>query len=272
MSNEQQHDDIVSAAYKDLAKEHTPEHLDQQVLAMAAGSVKRPSYSRWISWARPVAWAATITLCLAITFELARQPEVQPAVTPASSVVPEPRMRSLVNDPLDDQHSDEAQLGDDKPGSSVLAKDRDLEKTEAPEIAEERARWSAADTELQQQVADSIADTAAEKASVLRSAAPEQAEPQPADEPAGARRQAPDDYANTASVLEMNRAEQSSVAAGIAMAGDSDAASMVCPKERRTTAESWYKCILELRDAGEQVAAKREQESLVDTFPDFKLP
>jgi len=276
MNNEQQRDNIVSAAYKDLANERTPEHLDQRVLAMAAGSAKDPSYSRWISWARPVAWAATITLCLAITLELARQPEVQPSVAPAPDVLPGPSTTGLVQGPFDEQQSDEARVAEDKTDAGFLSKDRDrhdLVKIEVPETAEENARRSSGDIELQQEVADSIANTAAEKASLLRSAAPQPTEPQAADQPAAAaRRQAPNESVPAAPAVEEIRVRQSAVVASSPMASDADAEWMACPKERRNTAESWYECILELREAGEQAAAELEQELLVDTFPDFKLP
>lgn len=278
MSNEKHQDDIVSAAYKDLAKERTPERLDRQVLAMAAGSAKRPPYSRWISWARPVAWAATITLCLAITLELARQPEVRPSAAPASGVVPETRKTGLTEDSGDDRRrSDEARLARDKTETSPLLKDRDsndLARFEESENAEKRAAQSADDTELQQEVADSIANTAAaEKASLIRSAAPQPTETLPGDLPAAAaRRQAAEVVESTVPALEMMRTEKPGAFASSAPAGDPDVASMACPKERRSTAENWYECILELREAGEKLAAKREQELFVETFPDFKLP
>lgn len=88
MSNDRHPDERVSAAYKELASERTPRHLDQRVLAMAADAAKKPLYSRWMAWSRPVAWAATITLCLAITLELVRDPAVDVAVeanSPASA-------------------------------------------------------------------------------------------------------------------------------------------------------------------------------------------
>ena len=64
MSNEPYNDDKVSQAYRSLADEKTPAHLDRKILEMAAAEAQQPRYSRWMAWSRPLAWAATITLCL----------------------------------------------------------------------------------------------------------------------------------------------------------------------------------------------------------------
>jgi hypothetical protein len=74
MSNERPHDDTVSAAYRELASEQSPTHLDKAVLRLAENHVQRANYSRSVFWARPLAWAATIALCLAITMEITRVP------------------------------------------------------------------------------------------------------------------------------------------------------------------------------------------------------
>ena len=157
MSNEPHKDDSVSTAYRDLAQERTPEHLDRKILAMAAKSAQQPSYSRWIRWARPVAWAATIVLCLAITLELAWQPAVQ---APAGSL------------PRPQPQKQEASQQVDGPAPTAARPDADK-----------------ADAELQQEVAESIANTdAAEKAGVARSASMQVVESLASDAPAAAAR------------------------------------------------------------------------------------
>ena len=98
MSNERQQDDIVSAAYRDLAQEKTPAHLDDNVLRKAARHKARAPYMRSISWTRPLAWVASIALCLAITLEVLRtSPSVDqpprllssPALPAANAPAPE---------------------------------------------------------------------------------------------------------------------------------------------------------------------------------------
>ena len=62
-------DPRVSAAYRDVADERTPEHLDHLVLNAARGAAK-PRWNRAGAWLRPAAWVATIGVCLAIVVEI----------------------------------------------------------------------------------------------------------------------------------------------------------------------------------------------------------
>ncbi len=71
-------DPRVSAAYRDMANERSPEHLDHVVLN-AARAAARPRRNRAIAWLRPAAWVATIGVCLAIVVEIALLPEPEPA-------------------------------------------------------------------------------------------------------------------------------------------------------------------------------------------------
>ncbi|NOR35373.1 MAG: hypothetical protein GQ577_01365 [Woeseiaceae bacterium] len=66
-------DTLVSQAYRDLADERTPEHLDRTIL-MAAAKAARPRYSRFIAWTRPMAWAATVMLSVALVLEVTNSP------------------------------------------------------------------------------------------------------------------------------------------------------------------------------------------------------
>lgn len=74
MSNQRrQHDGesdpVVTEAYRELAQERTPAHLDHVVLNEARKAA-RTGRRREISWLRPVAWVTTIGLCLAIVLEI----------------------------------------------------------------------------------------------------------------------------------------------------------------------------------------------------------
>ena len=71
-------DPHVSAAYRELADERTPEHLDHVVLNAARGAA-RPRWSKAIAWLRPAAWVATIGVCLAIVIEISLLPDQEQA-------------------------------------------------------------------------------------------------------------------------------------------------------------------------------------------------
>ena len=62
-------DPRVSAAYRDMADERTPEHLDHLILNAARGAAK-PRWNKAVAWLRPAAWVATIGVCLAIVIEI----------------------------------------------------------------------------------------------------------------------------------------------------------------------------------------------------------
>ena len=242
MSNDRHDDKRVSAAYKDLARERAPEHLNRDILAKAADAARQPAYSRWMAWSRPVAWAATITLCLAISFELLRDPAMEVSVeanSPAAVPVIEERKRndSLATD------TDRAQEAD-------LAKDRNSAKEEIG------PSFKSADMEVQQGGAEAMAESeASEKTSLARSAsrqsfnAPAPATAQPA----------------------RVRAEGDKLMSAAALSDVAEADARTCPAEIRAIASDWLDCILELEAAGLEGAATAEREQLIDTFPDFKL-
>jgi hypothetical protein len=81
-------DPRVSAAYRDLADERSPEHLDHVILN-AARTAAKPRWNRAVAWLRPAAWVATIGVCLAIVVEIALLPEPEPAdLAPAAKQAP----------------------------------------------------------------------------------------------------------------------------------------------------------------------------------------
>jgi len=72
-------DRLVSAAYRDLANERTPQALNKSIRRRATVASK-PGYLLSVSWMRPMAWAATVGLCLAIVFEMTQVPQPESAV------------------------------------------------------------------------------------------------------------------------------------------------------------------------------------------------
>jgi hypothetical protein len=238
MSNDPHDDKRVSAAYKDLAQERAPEHLNRNILAKAAGAARKPAYSRWMAWSRPIAWAATITLCLAISFELLRDPAMDVSIeanSPAAVPVIEERKRDDVL-ATDSDHAREP----------VLVRDQ------IPATEEISPSFRPADMEMQQGAAEATAESAVkEKSSLARSASK-----QSFNEPAPAR----------------VRAENTRLMSGEAMTDIAEADESTCPAETRANASDWLDCILELEAAGLEGAAATERELLIDTFPDFNLP
>lgn len=67
-------DPRVSDAYRALADERAPDHLDEAVMRMAAKANRTP-YAAARAWMRPAAWAAIIGLSLAIVLELTLLPQ-----------------------------------------------------------------------------------------------------------------------------------------------------------------------------------------------------
>jgi hypothetical protein len=74
MKTDEPGDPRVSAAYRELADEHTPEHLDHVILNAARGAA-RPRWNKALAWLRPAAWVATIGVCLAIVIEISLLPD-----------------------------------------------------------------------------------------------------------------------------------------------------------------------------------------------------
>lgn len=82
-------DQLVSEAYREIAQEKTPEHLDRSILDTAAKSA-RPRYSLLIRWTRPAAWAATIMLSVALVLEISQTPELLQPKMDASAPIGDP--------------------------------------------------------------------------------------------------------------------------------------------------------------------------------------
>lgn len=81
-------DPRVSATYREMANERSPEHLDHLILNAARAAAK-PRWNRAVAWLRPAAWVATIGVCLAIVVEIALLPEPEPAdLAPAAEQAP----------------------------------------------------------------------------------------------------------------------------------------------------------------------------------------
>ncbi len=88
-NDESSRDTAISELYREVAKEHTPEHLDARILDEAARRADR-RYAAMTPWVRPFAWAATVGLTLAIVLEVTRlpPPETDPTLLPTQLTAP----------------------------------------------------------------------------------------------------------------------------------------------------------------------------------------
>jgi hypothetical protein len=92
MNTDEPGDPRVSAAYRAMADERTPEHLDHIILNAARRAAK-PRWNKAVAWLRPAAWVATIGVCLAIVVEISLLPEPpadEPDSTPPSTTASPP--------------------------------------------------------------------------------------------------------------------------------------------------------------------------------------
>lgn len=126
--NESGNDARVTDAYRQLANERTPPHLDDKVLRMAARE-GRTRYSLLRAWMRPAAWAATIGLSLAIMLELTLfsglQQDIAEAPT-ASAGELAPRNVSIVREA---EELARVQSGPDQPEAGCTARERETPDT-----------------------------------------------------------------------------------------------------------------------------------------------
>lgn len=241
MTNERHDDEVVSARYREIANETTPAHLDDKIMRMAANKAQHPQYSRSMSWTRPLAWAATIALCLAITLEVSRGP------------VPEP----IVSTPATGERANEA---------------TDLFEAEAPAMAVPADKPDLGDS-LHKQTADEPGRAARERREMDLVESDDAATP-PASAPlefevkdADVMQQVEDLARSKNTTNQEPLAEEISIRASSALRVPGH-----CPDEARVDPESWLACIEALKEAGDVEAALHEEESLIEVFPDFKMP
>lgn len=170
MNSDETVDPRVSAAYRELADERTPGHLDHAILNAARGAA-RPSWNRAIAWLRPAAWVATIGVCLAIVIEIALLPDEEPAgVTP----VAEDALPAAPTKPVRDAAPQAAEPTAARPAQKLM-RARSAERQERADEAESQERieerggrdmdlkYEAAPMQLQSAPAPASADELAEE-------------------------------------------------------------------------------------------------------------
>ncbi len=222
-------DKLVSETYRELGVEKAPEHLNQNILRMAAANGKLGRSNGILSgaWMKPVAWAATIGLSLAIVLELTE--------VPTTAV------------PLDSEES----IAED-----FIAKDKP-----ALERAEERMRQQNGAIQLESREDERVqgANTAIRENKLGRrpAASVPMSEPEPVVDQPVRRKVAADQVAaqERFSGLVMSSAVLDSELDGF------------CDPEARKSAGDWLACIEDLRASGATEEADLEYEAYILEYP-----
>ena len=263
-------DKLVSETYRDLGVEKAPEHLNQNILRMAAADGKVGRSTSFLSgaWMKPVAWAATIGLSLAIVLELT---EVPTTVVPMDSA---PAVQSV---------SEESVAED------FIAKDK-----QALERAEEQVRQQSGSIQ-QETPADEFvqgANAAAREGKLARrpaaSAPMSESVPAPAlmledramaDADVASKDVKKESAANTPPEPVIDQPVRRKIAAdqvvtrersnGFAASSTAFESELdgFCDPEARKSADDWLACIEDLRASGATEQADLEYEAYILEYP-----
>lgn len=255
-------DQQVTRTYKALARERAPEHLNERVLKMAAGS--RTPYARARAWMRPAAWAATIALSFAIVLQLTQlpAPETEEAALylPADSGAGANRQTSR-----DDAAAFAEKIAPaEAEQESATAQPRG--STETPfteELAPRAATVMRKAKELAQEQAGADNSGDVRPAGKVQTAAETTQDEPMSMEIAMSRRE----QANRLAAKEVAQ-EAASAAAALGAVSDASALS-TCLDSQRAAPESWLACIRDLRKRGLAEQADEEYEQFQRQFPEF---
>lgn len=280
MSNEPENrtqDTQVSDAYRALAQERVPDHLNERVLRMAAKN--RTEYARARSWMRPAAWAATIGLSLAIVLELTQLPSMDTDYSDATSTVDSDatKVREATSDesaardratvpespsPESAERTDSRIDNDSERQSTPTANVADKPLREALAPQESTVMQDAQALARSQTGTDKLPDGALAEADGTLAELP-MADPMSAE--AAAMRHAEADLLAARKVS----VEARGAAASLAAVSEADTSEQSCPASERETADAWLACIRELRESGQDEQADGEYEEFRQVFPDF---
>lgn len=240
--NDSRSDPQVSDVYRELADERTPEHLNREVLRMAAREGKT-RYSAMRAWIRPAAWAATIGLSLTLVLQLSDTPQPVPASTLVVAPAEQDRFEAKDNeqrrDGLAKRSRTQLQQGQPAEKISVL--------NDAPVAA-----GAAADD-----------NTSMEAAATTRPIVSQDPETIPKSEPSAASVASDEQQATRVPAAAAFSAESTSLRSY---------ADGLCPLETRETAENWFECIKAIENRAPRDLVDREYEEFWKRFPEFEDP
>jgi hypothetical protein len=270
-------DQRVTEAYRALADERAPDHLNEQVLKLAA-EVRTP-YARARAWMRPAAWAATVGLSLAIVLELTQIPVSD---SEYASIPPSSESDAAANlAGRDDDAVQPTRVSLAAPAAPVANSQLDT----ANESARKRAA-AQAPRSLETASMDDIAPRAEkvmQEAEALSRArvgsdnsyiqSPVEADASPAESVlkeeestdfAAARHEATDRQKARRDSEETRSAVATFTAMSPAATVD-----LACDESEQETADTWLACIRQLRENGQDEQADEEYEKFRQVYPDF---
>ncbi|MGI9237953.1 MAG: hypothetical protein ACR2QZ_11185 [Woeseiaceae bacterium] len=267
----------VSDAYRELATERAPDHLNDRILRMAARG--RTPYAHARAWMRPAAWAATIGLSLAIVLELNQVPPTDPATIGVSAPADDSSIDSRQSLDADTVPGSQTDMAVPPPPAATETADRNIDterKRPAPPATlpldplskEELAPRQATVVQEAEDMARARAgsDQGPESAAAEVDYAPAESTftDQAPAELAATRRDEADRLAAKQVAVEAR-----SAAATFAAISDAETRDGACTQPFREMPESWIACIRELRERGEDELADSEYKEFQRVFPDF---
>lgn len=247
-------DPQVSAAYRELADERSPEKLDTTVLAQAAAAGAGRNVLRGFSaWFRPLAFVATAFLSLALILEFSQMNETQvprmPAANETGGIAPRQDKAEALPDVPDSESRD----------SDVAVRETSLEPT-SNLAAEAVPSADSPATEIRPAVPAQGREAAA--ASDLEAAATT----------AGSRLQQVNMQAGRLRSEEQSAAPAAAYSTAVEPSPGVRDEGRSCSVEASRNADAWWACIESLRRAGNVDDANAEVALLQAVFPDFAMP
>lgn len=229
-------DSSVSRAYRKIATERTPEHLDRSVLDAAARAA-RPRYYQWRMWTRPAAWAAVVMLSVTLIMQTNQFPLEMDAA-------PAARAPAIEADRLDELESEV----------------RDADRQAVESVAERKAEAPVRKSDLgatRERSPDEASELRVTDDSLLRRA-----------EEMSRLQQGENDQPQPAAVMFENMVPPAADSVATFSTGESGTEPL-CDDTVTAEPETWLECILELEEAGLVDTANLERQRLSEAFPDF---
>lgn len=254
----------LSEAYRSLATERAPEHLDRAVLAEAAAAAKRRP-SPMIPWRRPLAWAATIALSFALILEFTQT---------SPDLVPPPPASEAVFDQVDERDADA--LMKNRADAPSVASDLDTleEVIVLPDQSQDEPGAPAVKSEAAKRERMSELEIMSAPQPAAGALADDQRSAEPADSVAGPAQSELREAARRAEqqVLERQNLPEAQNFRQADQFIQLEQGEPVCEESLRENADTWRRCIEELFESGQSEVAFSELMHYRQAFPDAPLP
>lgn len=240
-------DDSVSAAYREFSAEKAPPELDRAVLDEARVGVRPEFWKNFYAWRRPLAFAATLILGIALVHDMHSLLEQTD-----DSLLPRPNLRN------ESHESSDFRLG--APPDS----ERDSSMETAPSPSGRDLAPATGARSLQKGGAVQ-ADDALNPDRLDTETRGIEPQPEPKGSAGNATRRVAIPPASPEAASRKTTAERVREESGSTLP-----AADACDEDQVAAADSWWRCIEELRAAGLERAADAELRKLKTRFPGFE--